>query len=245
MEFSFAWSRGLYLALSGFLFFLLLIQEKQHTVPPSIIAYGLTLTLLYLASTIYHGTKNEKRKRFWRKIDHISIYLSIAGTYTPVALIMLEKSAGWAIFYIVWIVAAIGTVLKLFFTGKYELISVFFYLITGWIILLDVPGLMVNASCLGVFLVFFGGALYTIGVVFYSIRMPYKPCNMAFSCYGRRFVSFSFYSLGCDLRLNAYIRIFSFSCFFESVSFYGEYELHIIFLSCAFVYDTKAPKNQG
>ncbi len=169
-------SHGVGVVLSVIGLFVLLVSDtkKAPYSTLSIITYGLTLILLYSASTIYHITKNERKKRFWRKIDHISIYLLIAGTYTPVALIMLEESMGLTIFYVVWGIAILGTVLKIFFTGKYEAISVLFYLVTGWIILWDIPGLMANASCLGVFLVFFGGASYTIGVIFYSIRIPYN-----------------------------------------------------------------------
>ena len=77
--------------------------------------YGISLSTLYFASTLYHYTRNEPRKLLYRKLDHISIYLLIAGTYSPVVLIALEASLGWTLFWVVWGIALVGTILKIFF----------------------------------------------------------------------------------------------------------------------------------
>ncbi|WP_298236738.1 hemolysin III family protein [uncultured Algibacter sp.] len=141
----------------------------------SVIVYGISIIILFSASTLYHAVKGEKRKHYFRIIDHISIYLLIAGTYTPVLLISLEQSLGWTLFYIVWGIAGFGVVLKLFFTGKFEIFSTVLYLIMGWLIVFDFSNLSESIDPNGVLLLFAGGLAYTLGIVFYVIeRIPYN-----------------------------------------------------------------------
>ncbi|MDX1766873.1 MAG: hemolysin III family protein, partial [Arenibacter troitsensis] len=110
-----------------------------------------------------------------RILDHISIYFLIAGTYTPVALLMLEKGNGWLLFYTVWGIAALGALMKLFYTGKYEFISLLLYLVMGWLIVLDLDNLLNNTTTIGLGTLFLGGAFYTLGIIFYAIeRIPYN-----------------------------------------------------------------------
>jgi hemolysin III len=139
----------------------------------SVIVYGVSIIILFSASTLYHSVKDERKKHYFRIIDHISIYLLIAGTYTPVLLITLNASLGWTLFYIVWGIAAFGIILKLFFTGKFEVFSTLLYLVMGWLIIFDFS----NLSKLfgdGVLFLFAGGLAYTVGIVFYAIhRIPY------------------------------------------------------------------------
>lgn len=131
--------------------------------------------LLYTASTIYHLVANIPCKTLFRKIDYISIYFLIAGKYTPVALITLEQDNGWLIFYIVWGIAALGTILKLFFTGRFEILSLLQYLAMGWLIVFDWQSLKQNATEQGINLLMLGGAFYTIGILFYAIKkIPYN-----------------------------------------------------------------------
>lgn len=137
--------------------------------------YSLSIILLFTASTTYHAVADPRKKRKWRILDHISIYYLIAGTYTPVALITLGSGNGWIIFYAVWGIAIGGTILKLFFTGKWEYFSLFLYLIMGWLIILDIKNLMQLTSTLGLGLLFTGGAFYTLGIFFYAFqRIPYN-----------------------------------------------------------------------
>jgi len=170
-------SHGLGIILGVFGLFFLLAQNTQKTTYAtlSILIYSLCFIVLFTASTLYHSVSNFNLKKKFRVIDHISIYLLIAGTYTPVALINLEAGNGWLIFYIVWAFALIGTILKIFFTGKFEVISLLLYLAMGWLIVLDFQNLLDNTSTLGTQLLFLGGAFYTLGIIFYAWkRIPYN-----------------------------------------------------------------------
>ena len=141
----------------------------------SVILYGLTIIVLFSASTLYHSVSSEKHKHYFRIIDHISIYFLIAGTYTPVCLITLEGSRGWSLFYSVWSIAIIGTVLKLFFTGRFELVSTLLYLVMGWLIVFDFTFLSETLHPNGLLFLFAGGMAYTLGIVFYIIeKIPYN-----------------------------------------------------------------------
>lgn len=141
----------------------------------SIILYSLTLISMLVVSTMYHALNNSVWKRRLRILDHINIYYLIAGTYTPVALITLIEGNGWLIFYTIWGIALFGTLLKLFFTGKYEVLSLILYLVMGWLIVLDFQNLLDHSSEMGIQLLILGGAFYTIGIIFYAIRrIPYN-----------------------------------------------------------------------
>lgn len=141
----------------------------------SVIVYGVSLIVLFTASTLYHSVKDEVKKHYCRIVDHISIYFLIAGTYTPVLLITLHDSLGWTLFYVVWGIAAFGIILKLFFTGKFEIFSTLLYLVMGWLIVFDFTNLSKLMDSNGVLLLFFGGLAYTVGILFYAIkRIPYN-----------------------------------------------------------------------
>jgi hemolysin III len=141
----------------------------------SVIVYGLSIIILFTASTLYHWVKNESLKHYFRIVDHISIYLLIAGTYTPVTLITLSESRGWLLFGLVWCIAVIGTILKLFFTGRFGVISTLLYLVMGWLIAFDFSSLEQSLATNGLLLLFLGGLFYTVGIVFYAIqKIPYN-----------------------------------------------------------------------
>ena len=164
-------------ALLGIVALILLIIYDTHKTAYSlfsVIVYGISIIILFTASTLYHSVKSERKKHYFRIIDHISIYLLIAGTYTPVLLISLNESLGWTLFYVVWGIAAVGIILKLFFTGSYEVFSTLLYLVMGWLIIFDFTNL---ASIFGdgILFLFAGGLAYTVGIVFYAIhRIPYN-----------------------------------------------------------------------
>lgn len=166
---------GIVLGIIGF--FLLLHQNKNKSeyALVGIIIYSFSIVLLYSASTAYHAIVKPTLKKKFRILDHISIYFLIAGTYTPVALITLTNGNGWLLFVVVWGIALFGTVLKLFFTGKYEILSLLLYLIMGWLIIFDFQNLLASTSSLGINLLMLGGGFYTIGIIFYTIRkIPYN-----------------------------------------------------------------------
>lgn len=132
--------------------------------------YGLSLLTLYLASTLYHGAKNAELKQKLNIFDHSAIYLLIAGTYTPLALVTLHGVWGWWMFGIVWSLAAIGFVLKLFYTGKFDKISTAAYVLMGWVMVIAIKPLIDKLATEGLFWIFMGGLFYTIGAGFYLIR---------------------------------------------------------------------------
>ncbi|MCQ0112964.1 PAQR family membrane homeostasis protein TrhA [Zhouia amylolytica] len=166
---------GIILGIIGLVFLLLTDSDKTPYSTLSIILYAISVIVLFSASTIYHAVEDLELKQMWRKADHISIYFLIAGTYTPVSLITLENGSGWLIFGVVWAVAILGTVLKVFFTGKYEIFSLLLYLFMGWLIIFDIQDLIANVSQLGLNLLMLGGAFYTLGTVFYAIKkIPYN-----------------------------------------------------------------------
>ncbi|WP_224484805.1 PAQR family membrane homeostasis protein TrhA [Robertkochia aurantiaca] len=141
----------------------------------SIVLYSFSMIVLFLSSTIYHAVSNKHLKNVFRKLDHISIYLLIAGTYTPIALITLEKGSGWTIFWVVWSIAIAGTVLKIFFTGRFDKLSLLLYLFMGWLIVFDLQSLLSFMSEPALYLMMAGGAFYTLGTIFYAIeRIPYN-----------------------------------------------------------------------
>ena len=141
----------------------------------SVIVYGISIIILFTASTFYHAVKGEKRKHYFRIVDHISIYILIAGTYTPVCLISLEQTLGWTLFWVVWVIAAFGVILKLFFTGRFEVFSTLLYLIMGWLIVFDFTSLSNTIGSDGILFLFAGGLAYTVGIVFYAIeKIPYN-----------------------------------------------------------------------
>ncbi|MBC8768083.1 hemolysin III family protein [Arenibacter sp. BSSL-BM3] len=166
---------GILLGLIGFIALIEYAGEQTSYGTFSIIVYSFTILLLFTVSTLYHRVRNPNWKSKLRILDHISIYFLIAGTYTPVALILLEKGNGWLIFYTVWGIAAAGTVMKLFYTGKYEFISLLLYLAMGWLIILDFGNVLSQTTFYGLFALFLGGAFYTVGIVFYAFeKIPYN-----------------------------------------------------------------------
>lgn len=132
--------------------------------------FGVSLIILYAASTFYHSAKKPELRSRLRIIDHASIYVLIAGTYTPFTLVTLNGPIGWVIFGTSWGLALTGIILKLFFTGKYHLISILMYVFMGWIIVFAIKPLINNLSLDGLLWLFAGGIAYTIGATVYSIK---------------------------------------------------------------------------
>ena len=160
---------GAFLGIAG----LVILLVKQNGSPWSlfsVLIYGISIIILFTASTLYHAAKTERRKHYFRIVDHVSIYLLIAGTYTPVLLLMLASSKGWPLFWAVWGIAAFGVVLKLFFTGRFEIFSTLLYLVMGWLIVFDFNMLVNTMDSGGLLLLMAGGLAYTVGIVFYAIR---------------------------------------------------------------------------
>lgn len=165
---------GAVLGIIGLLFLVFNNTEKTPWSLFSVSVYGVSIVILFAASTLYHSVSSEKKKHYFRIVDHISIYLLIAGTYTPVLLISLEQSLGWVLFYVVWGIAAFGVVLKLFFTGRFNVFSTLLYLVMGWLIVFDFSNLNTIMDSGGIILLMLGGLSYTVGIVFYAIdKQPF------------------------------------------------------------------------
>ncbi|QHI37850.1 hypothetical protein IMCC3317_32330 [Kordia antarctica] len=151
------------------------VQEGEAVHVVSFTIYGLSIIILYLASTLYHKAIKPNLRNRLRIFDHAAIYLLIAGTYTPFALVTLKGTTGWIIFGTVWAFAAIGITLKLFFTGKFDKLSTMMYVFMGWIIVFAIKPLIANLSYEGLFWLMAGGIAYTIGAILYSIRkLPFN-----------------------------------------------------------------------
>jgi len=132
--------------------------------------FGLSLILLYGASTMYHSAKAGKRRELLQILDHASIYVLIAGTYTPFTLIVLPSPTSWLMFSFIWLCAIIGIVLKLFLTGRYNILSTVMYILMGWVIIIAINPLMEHLSPAGVVLLLAGGIAYTLGAVIYGVK---------------------------------------------------------------------------
>ena len=138
------------------------------------IIFGISLFTLYTASTIYHAMTRLRWKRLFQTVDHLCIYLLIAGTYTPVALLGLKGTWGWIIFTLIWALAAIGFVFKLSPLRNREKASLLLYLVMGWLIIIALKPLIQNMPTEPLLLLLAGGLSYTIGVYFFvKGNVPY------------------------------------------------------------------------
>ena len=162
---------GLIMSIVGLPF--LLLKSSQYNgfwKPLSIIIFGVSLIVLYAASTFYHASKDSKLRRKLNIFDHAAIYILIAGTYSPFTIIILDGSLGWLIFSCTWVFAFVGIILKFFFTGRYDKLSTAMYILMGWQIILAIKPLMNAFSINGLKFLFAGGVFYTVGALLYSTK---------------------------------------------------------------------------
>ncbi|MCT6869712.1 hemolysin III family protein [Apibacter sp.] len=165
---------GVVLGIIGLIFLLIKDRNLTYYSTLSIWIFGISLIVLYASSTIYHFFINENLKKKARIFDHMSIFLLIAGTYTPICLITLEKSSGWTIFSIVWSIAALGIFMKIFLTGKVDKLSLLLYLVMGWLLIFDIKNVVHLMNNQALLFLILGGILYTVGTIFYiKDKMPY------------------------------------------------------------------------
>ncbi|GIO83878.1 hemolysin III family protein [Paenibacillus faecis] len=166
---------GALLSLAGLVLLIVFSSMKGtawHVV--SFTIYGVSMLLLYLCSTLVHSFKEGKIKDLFEFLDHSSIYIYIAGTYTPFMLVAIRGPLGWSLFGIVWGIALLGVVFKAYFVKRFLFMSTFFYLIMGWLIVIAWGPLTAAVPEPGIVLLVAGGLLYTLGTVFYVWRaFPY------------------------------------------------------------------------
>lgn len=133
------------------------------------------LSLFYLISTLYHSLRNPKVRYIFRILDHAGIFLVIAATYTPFTLVPLRSGHGWLLFGVVWGLAIAGVIFKSFMTHRLAFLAPVFYIVLGWIIVLDLEELLTLVPPQGVAWLLAGGLSYTFGIVFYAInRIPFN-----------------------------------------------------------------------
>ena len=135
--------------------------------------FGATIILLYLTSTLYHALFHERAKVLFEIFDHQAIYLLIAGSYTPFTLVTLREYRpwiGWTVFGVIWGLAALGIVFKVFTTGRFKVVSTLLYVGMGWVVLFTLKPLLVSLPRAGLLWLGGGGLLYTAGTVFYLWR---------------------------------------------------------------------------
>ena len=164
----------LYIGMVGMLYY---GYDKGILHLTSIIVYGVSMILLYLASTLYHSFSfcSQKVQSVFKCIDHSAIYLLIAGNYTPFALIALYGTLGWAVFGVVWGLALAGIVFQIFFYNRFRVIGTICYLVMGWLAVTIVNPLLDTLSVEAIWWLVAGGVLYSIGAIFYLIRkIPYN-----------------------------------------------------------------------
>lgn len=165
---------GAILACIGVTFLLTVAIEKGDSY--KIIGfgiYGIMMIILYSISTIYHSTKGRK-KDFFRQMDYVSIYLMIAGSYTPISLIILRGAWGWVIFGIIWSLAILGIAQEFIIGKKTRRYSIMIYLIMGWLILVAIKPLVNSLPLNGFLWLVSGGLAYTLGIVFFFLDEKVK-----------------------------------------------------------------------
>ena len=136
--------------------------------------FGGSMLLLYLASTLYHSIQAPRVKFTFKKIDHIAIYILIAGSYTPFTLVSFRGSVGWTMFGIIWGIAVIGIIYKIFFIGRWRRFSTILYLGMGWIAVAAIQQMLETVEMEGLLWMAAGGLFYTSGVIFYVWKkLPY------------------------------------------------------------------------
>ncbi len=167
---------GFLLAIAALVFLTLRASGSADTLRiVACVIFGVSLVLLYGASTLYHALHHTAARRVFQRMDHISIFFLIAGTYTPFCLILLPAAWGWSLFGVVWGIAIIGAGLKLWIGERYELLWVGLYVAMGWIVVVGLKPLLASTPPGGLALLVAGGVAYTAGVLFFVWeRLPYN-----------------------------------------------------------------------
>ena len=167
---------GLFLSVLAFPFLIIKASKTDDfLVILSFVIYGLSMIVLYAASTLYHSSVKQKARYYLNIFDHSAIYVLIAGTYAPVALVVLQGKIGWTVFIASWIFAIIGVFYKIFFIGRFKIVSVVTYILMGWMIVFAFRSLIHNMSVEGLRLLLLGGIFYSIGAVFFALhKLPYN-----------------------------------------------------------------------
>lgn len=134
------------------------------------IVYGISLIVLYTMSMVYHLVRGRRGKAVMRIFDHCSIFVLIAGTYTPYLLVTLNKALGWVMFGVIWGMAVLGIILNSIDLEKFRVFSLVCYVIMGWAIIFTIKPIINAIPFMGVLLLVLGGIIYTVGIIFYILK---------------------------------------------------------------------------
>jgi len=160
---------GIIFALATFPFLIFKVSNSSTNIAlGGVLIYFASFLLLFFASTTYHAISNPKKKRMWRKIDHISIYFMISGTYVPFMIAYIPSQKAIVFLAIMYFLVLLGSVLKIFYTGKFEKASLLLYLFLGWMIVFMGKSFFTNSSTFVASMVMLGGLAYTSGIYFYT-----------------------------------------------------------------------------
>ncbi|SDB82712.1 PAQR family membrane homeostasis protein TrhA [Shouchella lonarensis] len=152
---------------------LLVIQSSLYGTGWHVVSftiYGVTMLLLYISSTMVHSLRPGKAKDVFEIFDHAAIYLFIAGTYTPILLVVVGGALGWTLFTIVWGLAVVGVVFKVWFAKRFVILSTLFYLLMGWLAIFAFGPIRESLPSVGLWLLVSGGIVYSLGTIFYMWR---------------------------------------------------------------------------
>lgn len=154
---------------------LLVFCEKTPKKVVSVSIFGAMMVLLYVVSTLYHALGINRAKLVFRALDHCTIFLLIAGTYTPVTLVCMGGAWGWALFGLIWAAAVLGVVLNAISVERFKKVSMICYLAMGWVVVFAMPAVLQNLSSVGFWCLLAGGICYTAGAILYGVgkKIPY------------------------------------------------------------------------
>ncbi|MCF6359696.1 MAG: hemolysin III family protein [Cyclobacteriaceae bacterium] len=183
-------------SIFGFIYLInLSIKHPQDWGIFSAVVYGVSLVALYSFSSLYHFAKDDKRKKFFKILDHSGIFLLIAGSYTPILLLSMGGDTGWIFFAGQWTMAGVGIILKIFYAGKFKGASTAIYALMGWSIVLKLDLLKASIPEPALTLLALSGLAYTVGIIFYSLDSKLKYGHFIWHLFVMAGSAFHYYML--------------------------------------------------
>lgn len=167
---------GMLISIAGLVFLIVfssLYGQASHIASCTI--FGISLVLLYTASTLYHSFRKPDIKKVFKIMDHSCIYVLIAGTYTPFMIVLVRGVLGWTIFAVIWSLTVLGIIFKSFFVNRFKIVSTVAYILMGWLVIFAIKPLVQTLPVNGIAWLFAGGIAYTLGTIFYAWKkLPFN-----------------------------------------------------------------------
>lgn len=186
---------GAALAIAALPVLMVFAAPQSAAAITSAAVFASSLIVLYLISTLYHAIPHRPTKQVFQRLDHICIYLAIAGTYTPFTLCVIGGALGWTIFGLVWGLALCGIVFKAVFGARYDGVSALLYLVMGWLVLIGIQTLWANSTTAGLTFLILGGLAYTLGVPFYLLDSRRRWFHGIWHCFVLAGSTFHFFAV--------------------------------------------------